>query len=162
MTQGVEMSHSTVWRGRLQFQAQVQWLTVIYPLFLLTAYLCNYQGSSPKRAPGQNRATQLWSYAIFHMQNNEIGGLKSPLNCLRSTFPLFPYSYTLSLAAALKREKASQSILLERGIPCIGKGLHEATMSHLNALGYDPYLYNIPYLLYWISHFYINRSLYIH
>lgn len=81
------------------------------------------------------------------MQNKEIGGLKSPLNFLRSTFPLFPYSYTLSLAAVLKREKASQSILLERGTPCIGKGLHEATMSHLNALGYDPYLYNIPYFV---------------
>lgn len=163
ITQGVEMSQSAVWRGRLQFQVQAQSLTIIYPLLLLTVYLCNYQGSSPKRAPSLLKtAIQLWSYAVFHMQNKENGGLKSPVNCLRSTFTLFPYSYSLSLATALKKEKPSQNILLERGIPCVGKGLHEATTSHLNALDYDPYLYNILYLLYWISHFYINRSLYIH
>lgn len=59
ITQGVEMSQSAVWRGRLQFQVQAQSLTIIYPLLLLTVYLCNYQGSSPKRAPSQNSNTAL-------------------------------------------------------------------------------------------------------
>lgn len=88
MTQGVEMSQSTVWRGRLQFQVQAQSLRIIYPLLLLTAYLCNYQGSSSKRAPSQNRATLL--LCCFSHAKQGKWRVKITSKLFKVHFPTFP------------------------------------------------------------------------